>query len=370
MLIFLDNMPDYDSQIKELEDRIAGTKYNKKTQHAIGQYKAQIAKLKEKQDMRSGGGGGEGYSVRKTGDGTVALLGFPSVGKSTLLNGITNAKSEVGAYAFTTLKPIPGLLEYKHAKIQVLDMPGIVRGAASGRGRGKEVLACLRNADLVLILLDVHHPEHLPVILKEVRDANVRLNEHRPDVKIVRKAKDGINIGTTVSLKKIDRETIEIILRTFRVNNADITIREDINDDQLIDLLEDNKKYVPSILILNKIDTIPKEKLDRLIKDLKPDLCISAQKKDHLDELKDVIFDHLNLIRVYLKEPGKEADMNIPLIMFRDCTVEDVCNKLHRDFSKKFKFSRIWGKSAKFDGQKLMLHHQLADSDVVELHMR
>ena len=79
--------------------------------------------------------GDERFSVRKTGDGTVVLLGFPSVGKSTLLNKLTNAKSDIGVYSFTTLRAVPGLMEHKYAKVQIIDLPGIVSGAASGRGR-------------------------------------------------------------------------------------------------------------------------------------------------------------------------------------------------------------------------------------------
>ena len=146
-----------EERIKELEDLIANSQYNKRTQHAIGLYKAQLAKLKEKEEGRraaASGKKGDGYSVRKSGDGTVVLLGFPSVGKSTLLNSITDAKSDVGSYAFTTLTVIPGTLDYEHAKIQVLDVPGIVQGAASGKGRGTEVFSVLRSADLIVVLLD------------------------------------------------------------------------------------------------------------------------------------------------------------------------------------------------------------------------
>jgi ribosome-interacting GTPase 1 len=99
-------------------------------------------------------------------------------------------------------------------------------------------------------------------------------------------------------------------------------------------------------------------------------LLISAQNKEHLEELKVLIFRKLDLIRIYMKEPGKEADMEVPMIMFRDCTVSDVCSKLHKDFVAKFKFSRIWGKSAKFPGQKLSLKHVLKDGDVIELHLK
>ena len=363
-------MAKYDDKIKELEDRIANTKYNKRTQHAIGLYKAQLAKFKESREARSSSGGkGHGYQVRKTGDGTVILLGFPSVGKSTLLNSLTDAKSEVAAYEFTTLDVVPGIMKYKHADIQICDMPGIVKGAASGRGRGKEVLATLHSADLIILLVDVNSPAHMKVIEKEIYDFRVRINQKKPDVKIKKTAKDGIRIGKTVKLSSLDNETMIDILKTFRINNADVVVRDNINDDQFIDIIEGNKIYVPAVLIFNKIDMISKEKLVKLKKKYSPDLCISAAKAEHIWELKELIFEKLDLIRVYLKEPSKDPDMEVPLIVHRNCTIRDVCDKLHRDFVKKFKFARVWGPSARFGGQKLMLKHVLKDDDVLELHI-
>ena len=98
--------------------------YNKATSHHIGKLKAKLAKLKEESLQRSSGGTkGQGFHVKKSGDATVVLVGFPSVGKSTLLNNITNAESKVGAYQFTTLDIVPGVMEHKNAKIQVFDIP-------------------------------------------------------------------------------------------------------------------------------------------------------------------------------------------------------------------------------------------------------
>src|SRR6185369_4367233 len=141
------SMGSIEDQIADLEAQILKTQYNKATQHHIGLVKAKIAQLREKGERqgKASSGAGDGYQVRKTGDGTVILLGFPSTGKSTLLNTLCGTESEVAAYAFTTLTCIPGMLNYKHAKIQILDVPGIVRGASTGRGRGKEVLAVMRN---------------------------------------------------------------------------------------------------------------------------------------------------------------------------------------------------------------------------------
>merc|ERR1719326_1176545 len=106
---------------------------------------------------KGGGGGGvslPGFEVSKTGDARVGLIGFPSVGKSTLLNKMTGQDSEVASYEFTTLTCVPGVFHYKGAKIQLLDLPGIIEGAKDGKGRGKQVISVAVSCSLILIVLD------------------------------------------------------------------------------------------------------------------------------------------------------------------------------------------------------------------------
>ena len=363
---------DAKGRIKALEEEIKKTKYNKRTQHAIGLLKAKLAVLKERALQRSSVGkrkGDERFAVRKTGDGTAVLLGFPSVGKSTLLNKLTNAKSDVGAYSFTTLRAVPGLMEYKYAKIQIIDVPGIVSGAASGRGRGKEVLGILRNADLILVLVEALKPEHNKAMLKEVYETGIRINQEKPDVRITKKERGGISVGATVKLTKIDKKTVVDIAREMKLNNADILIRTKIDADQLIDVIEGDKKYTKALTIITKTDLVSKETLNRISKEIKSDLLVSAEKGIGIDELKKAIYDKLELIRIFLKEVNKKADMEEPLIMFKGCTIRDVCLKLHKDFVDKFKFARVWG-SSKFDGQMFRkLDKLLSDEDVLELHL-
>ena len=360
-------------KVKELEEQISKTKYNKRTQHAIGLMKAKLAVLKERAVQRASSGkagGDERYSVRKTGDGSAVLLGFPSVGKSTLLNSITNAKSDVASYSFTTLRAIPGLMKYKHAKIQIIDVPGIVSGAASGRGRGKEVLGMIRTADLIIILVDALYPQHYKAVLKEVYETGVRINQVKPDVRITKKERGGINVGSTVRLTKIDNKTINDIAREMKLNNADILIRTDIDADQLIDIIEGDKIYTKSLTIITKIDLIDENKLKKIAEEIKPDVLVSAEKSTGIGELREAIYNRLGLMSIFLKEVNKRADMEEPLIMFKGCTIRDVCLKLHRDFVDKFKFARVWGKSAKFDGQTFRkLDRELMDGDVLELHI-
>ena len=116
---------------------MARTQINKATEHHIGLLKAKIAKLKREQEAevtKKSGMKQDGFDVRRSGDATVVFIGLPSVGKSTLLNKMTGANSTIGAFQFTTLTVVPGMMDYRGAKIQVLDLPGIIKGASSGKG--------------------------------------------------------------------------------------------------------------------------------------------------------------------------------------------------------------------------------------------
>ena len=122
----------------------------------MGTLKAKLAKYRTELLEPTGKKGekGEGFEVLKSGDARVAMIGFPSVGKSTLLSSITKTESEQASYEFTTLTCIPGVIDYKGANIQLLDLPGIIEGAAQGKGRGRQVIAVARTADLIFMVLD------------------------------------------------------------------------------------------------------------------------------------------------------------------------------------------------------------------------
>ena len=83
---------------------------------------------------------------------------------------MTNSFSEVGAYEFTTLTCVPGVVEYKGAKIQMLDLPGIIEGAKDGKGRGKQVIAVARTCNLILIVLDATRPAQHKRIIEVARE--------------------------------------------------------------------------------------------------------------------------------------------------------------------------------------------------------
>ncbi len=142
-------------------------------------------------------------------------MGFPSVGKSTLLNVLTNAKSHVGAYDFTTLNVIPGSMVHKGAHIQIFDAPGLVSGAAAGKGKGKEVISVVRSADLILLVVDVSSEYQIQILKKELYNAGIRLNEHPPAATIIKRARGGITINKTLN-SEISDGTIKAILREYK----------------------------------------------------------------------------------------------------------------------------------------------------------
>ena len=357
-----------EDKIKDIEEEIQKTPYNKATSHHIGKLKAKLSRLKEESLQRSSSGNkGQGFHIKKSGDATVVLVGFPSVGKSTLLNEITNAESKVGAYQFTTLDIVPGVMEHKNAKIQVFDIPGIITGASGGKGRGKEILSVARTADLILIVLDTLNPQHLNVIENELRNIGIRPNDQPPDVTVNRKKLGGVKVSSTVPLTHLDEKTIRSIINEYGMHNADVLFREDITMDQLIDVLDRNKSYVPMLILLNKVDLVDDNYLEELKKYIPDFIPISADKKTNIEELKDLIFNNLDLVRIYLKPQGRKADMQDPLVIKKGSTVIDACGKLHREFVKNFRHAKVWGSSVKFPGQKVGPDHILEDEDVLRI---
>jgi len=369
-------MNGLEEEIRALEDEIRETPYNKATSKHIGRLKAKLAKLRDEVVNRAlkAGGGSEGFSVRRSGDASAVLVGFPSVGKSTLLNTLTGTHSEVASYSFTTTSVVPGALEYRGAKIQILDIPGMIAGAAMGKGRGKEVISVVRGSDLIIILVDVFNEKHLNVLFRELYDAGIRINRRKPDITIKKTASGGIRVSS-VGEVGIDEEEIRAILSEQRIMNADVLIRGGATQDDLIDAMLGSRRFVPAFVAVNKVDLVDSETIKNIENDITTRLgeapvMISAQSGYNMEQLKDVIFNHLNFMRIFLKPQGGPADLDEPLIVFQNATVEDICRRLHNDFIDRFRYGRIWGRSVKHPGQRVGLNHKLREGDLLSIIIR
>jgi small GTP-binding protein len=305
-----------EEDIKNIEDEIRRTPYNKATSHHIGRLKAKLARLRDERQKRAAAKvTGKGYDVKKSGHATAVMVGFPSVGKSTLLNSLTGTSAEVAAYDFTTLEVIPGTLIYKGAQIQFLDVPGLIQGAASGRGRGKEVISVMRNADIIMIIVDVFQPQQqFEVLVKELHDAGIRINSKPPEAVIHKTGRGGIIVNSTVPLE-FDDKAIRAVLSEYKIHNADVLIREHITLDDLIDVVLGNRNYIPALTLINKIDLADSDTRRACLRQFPDAIPISAAAGMNMDALKNRIYSELRFIRIYMKPQGAPPDKENPLVM-------------------------------------------------------
>ena len=367
-------------RIKDIELEIKRTQKNKATNSHLMALRARLAKLRTELQTgeKTGGNSAErGFEPAKSGDGRVALIGFPSVGKSSLLSVLTNTESEAAGYEFTTLTAIPGNITYNDAKIQMLDLPGIIEGAAYGKGRGRQVVMCAKTADLILIVLDAGKEgtqlNHQSILERELYLCGIRLNKSPPRIAYTKKKTGGIKVNATCKLTKLGEDpqrAVRNILHEYKVHNADVLFREDCSGEDLIDVIEGNRKYVRCLYVYNKIDTITIEEVDELAR--RPhSLVIGVHDRLNLDFLLRQIWAYMSLVRVYTKRRGEPPDLEAPVIISKErtggCTVSHFCGQLHKDLVRDFKYALVWGRSCRHRPQRVGLRHELRDEDVVQI---
>ena len=204
-----------------------------------------------------------------------------------------------------------------------MDLPGIIEGAAHGKGRGREVIAVARNADAILIVLDAGKEglnRHREILEQELETVGIRLNKRPPDVTFKKKTTGGVKFASTVPLTKLGPEPDKVamnILREYRVSNADILAREDISVDELVDVIVGNRVYKPCLYFYNKIDTITIEEIDTLARmdhscvgSVNQQFNIGEPLED--DVLKQNIWKYLGLTRIYTKRKGTNILFTLP----------------------------------------------------------
>lgn len=356
-------------KIQEIEREISRTQKNKATEYHLGLLKAKLAKYRQQllEPTGKSGAKGEGFDVMKSGDARVALIGFPSVGKSTLLNTLTSTHSESANYEFTTLTCIPGVIEYNGANIQLLDLPGIIEGAAQGKGRGRQVIAVARTADVVIMMLDATKKEiQKDLLTKELESVGIRLNKERPNIYFKQKKGGGISFNSTLTLTKCNEKMVQMILHEYKIFNAEVLFRDDCTSDEFVDVILGSRVYMPCLYVYNKIDQISIEEVDRLAR-MPHTVVVSCNMNLNLDYLLARTWEDLALVRVYTKKRGERPDFDGGLILRKGCTLEHVCHKIHRTLTSQFKYGLVWGRSVKYSPQRVGIHHRMCHDDVVQV---
>jgi len=364
-------------KIRLMREFISLVPKHKGTSTLIANVRRRIAilerELEKKRSRRKGGYGG--FSIPKEGAGQIIILGPTNVGRSSLLASVTGAKAEVSPVYFATKKPIVGMLRYHDIQFQLVEAPALIEGAAKGRMNGPQILGLARNADGLILMVDLSADpiSQYHMLRSELERVGIMIEKPEGEVEIIRRGGGaslhlvggGVLVGCTL-------EDVRRLLANYRINSALIRIRGKVTLENIEESLFSSLVYKPTILVANKMDAKgAKENLMRLRKSLGdsgvPLIPISCKEKQGLEKLGDHIFKMLRIIRVYPKEPGEKEPSPKPLVIDEGTTVIEAAKKLHSKLYKEFRYARVWGSSAKYPGQRVGPTHVLRDGDIIEI---
>jgi len=367
-------------KLEKLEEFLSLIPKHKGTEKLRGQVKRQISTLRkelEEKKRRRAGRGGPRFFFEKEGAAQIIILGPTKVGRSCLLTSVTNARTEVSEYPYTTREPVPGMLGFEDLQFQLVEAPALVGGAAEGGLGGSQTLGLARNADGLILMVDLSEDasQQLTMILDELEKARILTQKPRAKVEIERKHVGvGLRIIVFGRLLDCNLRDVENLLKGYRILDSTVKIYGEATLDDVEDAIFESTVYRPAIVVANKKDAFQAERglrqLKELVDDQLPIVLVSCQTGTGLEKLGPQIFRMLDIIRVYTKEPNDREASSNPFILKRGSAVADLAKQIHSDFAERFAYARVWAKRLTFSPQKVGPSFVLEDKDVVELHTR
>ncbi|MEM4005208.1 MAG: TGS domain-containing protein, partial [Desulfurococcaceae archaeon] len=333
-----------------------------------------LAELREELEERKKkkAGARSSFFIEKEGDVQIAVVGPPNAGKSLLVKKLTNAKTIVADYPFSTLTPVPGMMKYNDVYFQLIDTPALSQGSLF-----RKVIGLIRNADGVIIVLDATSDlvNELEALINMLKREGILLNKPkgRVVIDIQRTGKTGIRV---TSMGKIIDGTIDDVrklLESYRIFNAHVKIYGEVSLDDVEQSIFETTVYKPSVVFINKIDLkIPGSQELELVRKLLPGARVilgSALNNSGLNEIAPTLYEVLEIVRIYTKAPNAPPAEK-PVVLRKNATVRDVARSIHSEFIENFLYARVWGKSVKYPGERVGLDHVLQDGDIVEIHVK
>jgi len=367
-------------KLEKLQEFLSLVPRHKGTARLCVQVKRQIKTLQNEiaeKKRRKAGRSGPRFFLEKEGAAQIVILGPTKVGRSSLLTSITNAKTEVSDYPYTTREPVPGMFQYEDLQFQIVEAPALIEGAAEGESWGLQSLGMARNADGLILMVDLSQSpdKQLTLILSEMEKARILMQKPRARVEIERKhVGAGLRIIVVGRLINCNLRDVEALLKGYRILDGVVKIYGEATLDDVEDAIFESTVYRPAIIVANKTDTPEAMKnlkeLERFVGDQVPIVPVSCKTMSGLEKLGADIFKALEIIRVYTKEPNERAPSPKPFFLKRGATVSDLAKLVHSDFIKRFSHARVWSKRLAFSPQKVGSTFILEDKDVVELHAK
>ena len=336
------------------------------------------ADLDKKKRMGTGkSSGGPKLFIEKEGSAQIALIGMTNVGKSCLMSATTNSKVVVTPTPFSTHEPVPGIMNFLDVQFQIVEAPAVMEGSAGGRAAGHVTLGLARNADGVILMVDLSRDpiEQLDLVLAELEKSRVLVSKPSGKVDIDRRhAGAALRVILVGKLLDCSMQDVEDLLRSYKLNDAIVRISGEVRLDDVEDAIFETTIYKPAVIVANKMDlkgsAANLRRLKQYVNGRLPIVPMSCEQKTGIDELGKTLLQSLKVIRIYTKEPGSKEDTGHPFVMRHGATINDLAKNIHKEFVQNFLFAMVWAKRLPFSPKKVGLGFVLEDGDIVEIHAK
>ncbi|HUK84813.1 MAG TPA: GTPase [Candidatus Acidoferrum sp.] len=371
---------------EKMEAMIEFLKYvphHKGTMKLRGEMNRKIALIRDdlENKKRKGTGkssGGPKLFIEKGASAQVALIGMTNVGKSCLMCATTNSKVLVTPTPFSTHEPVPGIMNYLDVQFQIVEAPAVMEGAAEGKAGGNVTLGLARNADGVILMLDLSRDPvaQLELILAELEKTRVLVSKPSGGRVEIERRPAGNRLRVIIVGRLIDcsMRDIEELVRSYKINDAIVRINGAVSLHDVEDAIYENTIYKPAVIVANKLDlpgTIANlRRLRQHVNGKLPIVPMSCERKQGMQELGKAIFESLGIIRIYTKEPGMKAHSDHPFALRKGATVNELAKNIHKELLSNFMFAMVWAKRLPFSPKKVGLNFVLDDGDIIEIHAR
>ncbi len=365
-------------KLQAYQEFLSAIPKHKGNERLRAQTKAKIAALKEEIATKRGkrGAGRSAWYIERVGAAQVMIFGPTNAGRSSILRSLTNAQVTVAAYEYTTQRPVPGMLPYEDVQFQLVELPAPQLGRDGGYDIEPEVVGLIRSCNGLMLVVDLSRSplQQLQSLISALEEARVSARRQPSRVEIVSEKGSGeIRIATSGVQKSCTPEQVRELLHSYGIKSALVRIFGDVPLSDVEDaILENVTIYKPSIIVSNKID-LPNAReasmeLKRNAPESLPMAFTSCLTGEGLKEIAELIFRSLGIIRVYTKEPNEPKPSEHPFVVRSGTTVRELARSIHTELADKYRYSRIWGPTSKFAGERVGPDHVLGDRDIVEIH--
>ncbi len=362
--------------LKEFMSQVPKHKGTEKLRSQVKKKMAALRKEIEERKQRKVGKGGSRFFIEKEGAAQIAVIGPTNVGRSSLVASTSNADIRVSPSPYTTRRPEPGMFIYEDLQLQIVEAPPLMEGSADGKAWGLQTLTLARNADGLILMVDLSQDpvKQLSLIMNEIEKARIFATRPKARIEVEKKHMgSGLRVILLGKLVQCTIKDVKELLSSYRIADAVVKIHGEATIDEVEEAIFESTVHKPALIIANKIDLKESktnlEKLEIHVDSQLPILPVSCKTRQGLKKLGEALFEILDIMRVYTKEPNVKEFSKRPFVLRRGATVHDLAKNIHSDFKERLSFAKVWSERLSFSPQKVGSTFILEDGDIVEIHM-